>query len=86
MLKRMLIMFSDKQHLVVYQQSVSPDDQVLHMEVFTGFKKHVKSASGSFSFLPFSATFCRLKPVKTGKWQKTLFAGRNANPDFKYDL
>ena len=44
-------------------------------------KKHVKWASGSFSFLPFSATFCRFKPVKTGKWQKTLFAGRNANPN-----
>ena len=26
------------------------------------------------------ATFCRFKPVKTGKWQKTLFAGKNSNP------
>ena len=30
-------------------------------------------------FLVF-VTFCRLKPVKTGKWQKLVFAGKNANP------
>ena len=48
--------------------------------VYWLFKKHVKWASVSFSFLPFSATFCRFKPVKTGKWQKIVFAGRNSNP------
>ena len=55
------------------------------MEVFTGFKKHIKWASVLFSFLPFSATFCRfkpVKPVKTGKWQKTLFAGKNAYTEY----
>ena len=50
------------------------------MKVFTGFKKHIKSVNGPFSFFSFSATFCRFKPVKTGKWQKILFAGKNANP------
>ena len=39
---------------------------------------------GVFLFLPFSATFNRFKPVKTGNWQvaKILFAGKNANPGF----
>ena len=35
-----------------------------------------RHCSGSFSFLPFSATFCWFKPVITGKWQKIVFAGK----------
>ena len=88
-LKRMLIMFSDKQHLVAYQQSVKPDDIkycVLCMEVFNGFKKQLKRASGLFSFLPFSDTFCRFQPVETGKWQKNTFCRQKCQPWCSYYL
>ena len=80
----MLIMFNDKQHLVAYQQSVKPDDITYCVwRCLLALRSMLSESAGHFHFLPFSATFCRFKLVETNKWQKTLFAGKNANPDVK---
>ena len=59
--------------------SLARSHHILHMKVFTGFKKHVKCSGGSFSFLPFSATFAGLNRLKPASGKKH-FAGKNANP------
>ena len=42
------------------------------MEVFNGFKKHVKWASGSFSFLPFLPLFAGLNRLKPASGKNTF--------------
>ena len=61
--------------------SVCLNGHLIHLGIFMDLRTLNNSQKDIIYFLPLSATFCRLKPVKTGKWQKLVFAGKKSNPD-----